>query len=199
MKIFYTHDYSANRGESHRLLAHAIGLYLNDRERGAELAGSLLKERSGKPYIEGFAGFSISHSNNTWALLIGDGPCGLDVQYPKKCDILSIAQRFYNKDDADLIMSAAGSCNDKSADKASQDPEAAELFFRVWARREALIKAAGTTVAAEDIPAVMSDTADYEGAAWRLSDVCVPGTEDLFAAVCVRQEEPESEIEYIEI
>lgn len=193
MTIYYTHNFR-NRDESHILLGRAIAAYLaetgmpeRDAEReAAKLVQSLRRpDENGKPYIPGFAPFSISHSSNTWAVLIADTPdcneesdaedqttCGLDVQYRRKTGAAAVAERFFDPADAAEIVSA------DSSDAAD------ELFFRMWTRREALIKAAGTSVAMTDIPSVKGDTAYYRGRHYSIRDIEIPGS-DAFAAICI--------------
>ena len=109
MVIYYTHSYGNRKGESHRLLQLAIARYLTENgyrgdaaeTESAALTASLRTEGEyGKPVIPGFAPFSISHSNDTWAVLIaesGDGAerCGLDIQYRRNTSAVSVAKRFY--------------------------------------------------------------------------------------------------------
>ncbi len=187
MVIYYTHSYSNKRGESHTLLQRAIAVYLKENgysEDDAEaesitLTASLCTEGEyGKPVIPGFAPFSISHSNNTWAVLIAEAGdeaerCGLDVQYRKKTDAASVAKRFYAAEDAELVCAAVTGGEDAAED----------VFFRLWTRREALVKAAGGSVAATDFPAVNGDAAVFRDIAYSIADVKIPGT-GLYAAVC---------------
>ena len=187
MVIYYTHSYGNNRGESHRLLQRAIARYLTENGRSEEAAesesatftASLCTEGEyGKPVIPGFAPFSVSHSNNTWAVLIaeaGDGAerCGLDVQYRRKTEAASVAKRFYAAEDADLVCAAV-----------TAGADAAEgVFFRLWTRREALVKAAGGSVAGTDFPAVNGDAAVFRDTEYIIADVGIPGA-GLYAAVC---------------
>ena len=187
MVIYYTHSYGNNRGESHRLLQLAIARYLTENgyrgdaaeTESAALTASLRTEGEyGKPVIPGFAPFSVSHSNNTWAVLIaeaGDGAerCGLDVQYRRKTEAASVAKRFYAAEDADLVCAAVTAGADAAED----------VFFRLWTRREALVKAAGGSVAGTDFPAVNGDAAVFRDTEYILADVKIPGT-GLYAAVC---------------
>lgn len=191
MTIYYTHNYRNQEGESHRLLESAIAAYLSSgrSDRGASADAAIEASRLvssmrtagefGKPYIPGFAPFSISHSSNTWAVLIADaetghsvekpGACGLDIQYPRKVDEVAVARRFFADEDAALI-------------EGSSDKE--RTFFRLWARREALIKAAGGSVAGSDVPPVRYDIAVYEGVVYLLDDIIIPES-GAYAAVCI--------------
>ena len=183
MVIYYTHRYGNNKGESHQLLETAIALYLQKHSFAAEedtvraeasrLAASMQREgEHGKPFIPGFAHFSISHSGSTWAVLINDcSPCGLDIQYVRKVKAADLAQRIYADADAAAVASAS---DDESAEK---------TFFRLWTRREALVKAAGNSVFDEDVPSVNETEACYAGKKYMIADADIPG-EGLFSAFC---------------
>lgn len=189
MIIYYSHSYNNGKDESRRLLEKAVEKYLLTGRAGAYAAGEAAAESArlvsskqttgeyGKPYIPGFAPFSVSHSGCTWAVLIADQAvvtedfgtaqgrktsCGLDIQYPRKVDALSVMKRFF----------------------APEDAAHAGEFFRMWTRREALIKAAGTSVAGSDVPAVSEDEVRYGGILYRIADISVPGCR-ADAAICL--------------
>lgn len=92
--------------------------------------------------------------------------CGLDIQYRRKADAAGIASRFFAPEDAELIAAVT--------DRDSSDAE----FFRIWARREALIKAIGGSVADTDIPAVSGDSAEYKGKQYMIMDIEIPDAAD---------------------
>ena len=169
MKLYYTPDFSGDTDESHGLLAEAITEYTGDSSAAEMLTGSMYTGQNGKPYMDGFDFFSISHSGSVWAVLFCKDECGLDIQLARKCDAESIAKRFYHPDDAAAVI-------EKGDDE----------FFRLWARREALIKAAAGSAAAGDIPSVLGDSAVYEGAEYHISDIEIPEMPELYAASCIR-------------
>ena len=188
MHLYYTHNYTGGNGGSHRLLVKAIAAHLGDADRAEHLVSTMQRAplagdtdipgNNGKPYIPGFSPFSISHSNNTWAVLILDSDaaedtCGLDIQYMRKTDAEGIAGRFYAPEDADRIVSIPDGNN--------RDRE----FFRLWARREALVKSIGASVADTQIPSVLSDEVCYNGRRYMINDIRIPGETGLFAAICV--------------
>ena len=86
MIIYYTDGFESSREESHRLLEKALAAYTGDEKKAKKLIGSLKKGEHGKPYIEGFCCFSISHTGSIWAVLIADRECGLDIQLGRNCD-----------------------------------------------------------------------------------------------------------------
>lgn len=152
-------------GGSHDLLADVAAPYSIDKIEYGEY---------GKPSIPGWNPFSISHSENTWAVLIANDDCGLDVQYEKAVDYLKLAERWYSVEEFEYLESL------------SNNEELSREFFRIWARREALVKAAGASIANSNLPSVLADEVNYEGSLWSIKDVVIPESENLHAAVCAR-------------
>ena len=184
MIIYYTDKYTGSREESRRLLKEALAVHTGNEEQAKTLTGALKKGEHGKPYIEGFSCFSISHTGNIWAVLIADCECGLDIQLSRKCDFGAIAGRWFAPKDAALIAAAL----DEEAEKAPS--KACDLFFRTWTRREALAKALGGTVYDSDLPSVLSDQ-DASGVQvvvadrqFSIIDITLPGMQELYSSVC---------------
>ena len=176
MIIYYTPAFSSAKGESRRLLTEAIAEYTGDRGRAGTLSAGIRTGEKGKPYIDGFDFFSVSHTENVWAVLFCESECGLDIQLRRRCRETSIAEKFYHPDDAAAVAAAR-----------DEDPQkGSDVFFRLWARREALVKAAGGSVADSGIPPVMKDRASYGGIKYSIKDIMIPEIPELFAAVCVR-------------
>lgn len=173
MYLFYTNEYKRNSAHSRELLARSIrkiiesGSSIDVAPELAALTGEELRgyisdniefNKNGKPNINGVPDYSISHSENTWAIIFSDAPCGLDIQYNKKAKLEKIAVKLYQEDEQESV-------NKLGIDE----------FFRIWSRREALIKAVGSSVF-YDVPSTMGDSAIYEGAMWRIYDISL-GTE----------------------
>lgn len=180
MIIYYTHDFKGHKGESHILLRKVIAQYTGDDAEAAALAGSITTSGEfGKPVIEDFRPFSISHSGATWAVAVSENECGLDLQYYRKSNIEAVAKRFYAEEDATTLKTAG------------TEDEKEDLFFRIWVRREALIKAVGgSVVASEDVPPVIKDETgyaevEYKDKLWYLRDISIPGADRMAAAVCL--------------
>ncbi len=171
MIIFSTFNYEGGKEKSRELLARAIDLYNANfytecQEDSESLLARLELSENGKPSIPGWLHFSISHSENCWAILIDEEPCGLDVQFPRKCKMDPIASRWYAAEDAELAM---------------KDEEA---FWRIWTRREAFVKALGETVMMAT-PSVSGDTVEVGGAVWDLLDVELIGAAEIpYSAIC---------------
>ena len=178
MIIYYNCDFAGGRDESRRLLKEAISAHTGDPERADRLVSALKTGEKGKPYIEGFDCFSVSHTGSVWAVLIDSRTCGLDIQLAKKCDVTAISRRMYAAEDAEKIAALAG----------AGGAEAADEFFRLWTRREALAKALGGSVYDSDLPAVSAESVMTGGETYRIYDISFPGADDLYAAVCVRDD-----------
>ena len=180
MIIYYKGGFGGGRAESRRLLTEAIAEHTGDAKRAETLVSSLRTGENGKPYIEGFERFSVSHTGGVWAVLIDMRECGLDIQLDRKCDIIAISRRIYAAKDADRIASMN-----------EEDPERAkEEFFRLWARREALTKAMGGSVCDAALPSVLTNKLSANCVPYMIFDigfpdgVCPDGAR-LHAAVCV--------------
>ena len=169
--IYYYNNYSAGKGESRGLLKKAIAMHIGDAEEAERLIRTLVTGIYGKPRIPGFCGFSVTHSEHTWAVLICGAECGLDIQYPRRIVADRIAARFFTPEEQQVVANSGAAGN----------PE----FFRIWARREALIKALGRSVADTDLPSAAADTAEYAGRRYHITDIEVPGAEKAAAAVCI--------------
>lgn len=173
MIIYYSTDFTGGRAESRRLLERAISEYTGDPGRAALLISGLKTGEKGKPYIEGFDHFSVSHTGGMWAVLIGERECGLDIQLGKDCDVRAISRRLYAEEDAEKI------CGIEDASEAHDE------FFRLWTRREALTKAIGGSVYEPDLPSVSAGRVTAGGRYYIITDIRFPGMPDLYSAMCL--------------
>lgn len=178
MIIYYTDRYTGGKDASHELLAEAFAAYTGDAGRARALTGEIRKGEHGKPYIDGFSCFSISHTGKIWAVLIAGCECGLDIQTAKVCNMPAIARRWFAEEDSKRI---ADLCSRGDADAGAE-------FFRIWTRREAMVKALGGTVYDTGLPAVTSDTVAVCGKILHIRDISIPGLADVFASVCTEEE-----------
>lgn len=173
MKVYYTDRFEGGRAESHRLLEEALSEYMGDADKAKVLTRRLKTGEKGKPYIEGFKHFSISHTGRIWAVLIADCECGLDIQLSRKCDALAIAKRIFAPEDVEAVTSS-------------------KEFFRLWTRREALVKAMGGSVYETGLPSVIPSGISVNGYDYSLSDIDIPDLPDLYASICLRDESPKT-------
>ena len=180
MIVYYCDGFAGGRSESRRLLKKAISEYTGDPARAEQLVSTLKTGEQGKPYIEGFEYFSVSHTGSIWAVAVDVRECGLDIQLGKECDINAIARRIYDPKDAERIARIS-----------EEDPAGAkDEFFRIWTRREALTKAMGGSVYDTDLPSVSVDNTVAGLVPYMIADISLPGIEPkggekLYAAVCV--------------
>lgn len=129
--------------------------------------------RHGKPYIPDFAHFSVSHSGNVWAVLIDpDDPCGLDIQLEKDVDIDAIAKKYFTERELEEVHMYGR-----------------HAFFHIWTRREAFIKAVGSTVFSEAPELIFPEydcsmEVKYEGEVWQVREIEMPMK--IYAAVCTK-------------
>ena len=176
MYILTCTDYDGKRETSKALLARAIDFYNADLGidmgmSGAELVETIVTGEHGKPSIPGWREFSISDTENVWAILIADIECGFDIQLTRPCKIDQIALKYFDDEDIKMIIE-----------------EGEEAFWRIWTRREAAIKAIGATVL-NKIPAVGGDIVELEGREFFLYDVEPLGVpENLYGAMCLPAE-----------
>ena len=91
---------------------------------------SIGRSRAGKLFFTSPAAadiqFSISHSGGLWACILGNGPCGIDLQENRSCRQDAIAARFFSDAEADYVKQTG-----------------LPGFYRIWTRREAFAKFTG--------------------------------------------------------
>lgn len=93
--------------------------------------------RNGKPLVPGGPSFSISHSGGFVLLAFAaDGRLGVDVEAVRvPRDLLKLARRAFVPEEAAEIA-------------AMREDERLRPFFRIWSRKEAILKALGTGLTA---------------------------------------------------
>jgi 4'-phosphopantetheinyl transferase len=95
---------------------------------------AVLASPSGKPRVDGPVNFNLSHSCGHLYLAMTDGPeVGIDVQaIDESIDVDAIARCFFTPGERSVL----------DAEPAAADR--ARSFFRLWALKEAWLKASGT-------------------------------------------------------
>jgi 4'-phosphopantetheinyl transferase len=145
----------------------AIRMLLAERLGTTPDAVPLGTGRWGKPYVAGAPEFSLSHAGD-WAVvaLSAYRPVGIDVDLPHPGqDPLRSAARFFRADEHELVRAAP--------------PEVrAATYLRMWARKEACVKAAGGRLAfGLRLPVagpVVVDATGRLGGPWRVRDLAAP-------------------------
>ena len=118
------------RGALRRILAGALGI--------EPLAAPILRGAHGKPLLapgrRPALGFNVSHSGDRFvvAVAVGMAP-GVDVERVRPRRSLSgLARRFFSRAEQEEVAA---------------DPDPPHSFYRIWTRKEAVIKADGRGVA----------------------------------------------------
>ncbi|MDO4394290.1 MAG: 4'-phosphopantetheinyl transferase superfamily protein [Bacillota bacterium] len=90
----------------------------------------VIRDHRNKPYIaprsEYKLNVSVSHCRDTFACIICETDCGIDIQMPGDVAIHKIAQRFFSEREQIMI---------------EEDGE--DMFYRLWTRKEAYAKYTG--------------------------------------------------------
>lgn len=191
MIIYYTDKYNGRVEESSKLLKKSIDKYIlltGWQSGGATL--NILKTEKGKPYIEKFDSFSVSHSNNVWVVAFDKDECGIDIQFTKNANYISIAKKIFSNTDYESLLSSLDIKKD---------------FFRIWTRREAFIKALGLSVMDTNIPPVRDDEISFNAKKYRMFDIdCEKfltdldhSKENLCVSICARNSI--EELQFIEL
>ena len=166
MKLFVIYQYKGIRPE---LRGKALTDALIRRYLGREDA-VIHRTEKGKPYVrfpgqDGDAPFiSVSHSENTFALLVSETEAGLDIQYPRGVKAERIAARYFTEEEAAEVA------EDSTGDR----------FFELWTRREAFSKYTG--IGLEQVMTGELLTEDVRFIDLRLEDGC-------YCAICTQREE----------
>lgn len=122
-------EFLVGKAMARRILGSALGLRAGDVR--------FTHNAKGKPELaDGAYAFNLSHSHG-WALfaLTPSGRIGVDIERVRPVtDLMDLARRYFTPAEVEAIG---------IADSAAQ----LELFYRVWTRKEAFIKAHGLGVA----------------------------------------------------
>lgn len=115
------------------LLRHVLGTIVGADPRALRFG----RGPHGKPELEGGVVFNLSHSGEWWLLGVADeGRLGVDVEVHRPlAELASLARSTFHPDEAAEVL-AHPTPDDRL-----------HAFFRVWARKEAFIKAVGMGLA----------------------------------------------------
>lgn len=121
------------KDEAHAALQQILHHYLPNQPLPFEFT----RNENGKPRLQtGTLQFNLSHSHDVALIAVTKSrQVGIDVQKIKaETTAVSLAQRFFSPREASEII-------------ALPDTEKLSAFFKMWARKEAFIKAKGTRLA----------------------------------------------------
>lgn len=114
--------------------------------------------------------FNISHSRNVGLLAFANDEVGVDVEVAKEIEFLSLTKTVFSSVELDEFNSLA-------------DNQKLQAFFRVWTRKEALVKGVGQGlnvpldsfgVSFDDYPRIVwCESKNENWNRWRLSDQSV--------------------------
>jgi 4'-phosphopantetheinyl transferase len=114
----------------------------------------IVTDARGKPHVAGDRiAFNLSHSEAMAIVAVSSvGPLGVDLEYRGRArDTAALARRYFTPAEAALVAA---------------DPD---VFYRIWTRKEAWVKAQGSGLA------IPLDTVDVSGtvAGWLLEDIAI--------------------------
>ena len=122
---------TSGEGLSHSLASDAVKKYCLGKGISFDVEKNGWAEgEKGKPYFTDLpVHFNVSHSGELWVCMVGDSPCGIDIQVGQEMNVRKydkIIQRYFTMNEQ-LFCEKYGT----------------EGFFRVWAHREAYGKYTG--------------------------------------------------------
>ena len=134
---------------------------------------------NGKPILTDIA-FNISHSQRLAVCALSSiGEIGIDVECKKQLHLPHLKQNF----------------TESEWEAIQTDPSYPDLFYKLWCRKESIIKASGKTLA--ELHKLHLDPlishVQFDAQDWHLTDLSF--TEDCYGALCTKH--PVDSIEYI--
>ena len=135
LKFFLFENINEDRSESRELIKECARLYDGCGDSDVEY------DDRGKPgFINSHLKFSISHSGDVWAAVMGKEKCGLDVQEIRECQFERLAHRFFSDEECIYVQK-----------------QGIEAYFSLWSRREALGKFTGEGFFMKNRPALVNE------------------------------------------
>lgn len=185
MSKLYLYEGYFEKGEKGNLRIQEAGaLYLGEKGISVKPENlTVLREEKGKPYFAGReAEFSLSHSGALWMCLMGDKPCGLDLQIIKESNWEKISEKYFGP-----------------LERHYAELWGAEGFFAIWVRKEAFGKCTGQGFLS-DMPEMVGVDMEFTqelvwgGVTYYMDNIEI--APDIQCAVC-RQENTEIEMRLI--
>lgn len=148
--------YKQESDRKSRVLARrTVNLYL-EQGVGAGTKMKFLLGENKKPYLPEGPCFNISHSGNYVMVGFSEHPVGVDIEEKREIEWKLIASHFHEAEQEYI----------------NRDENRADRFYRVWARKEAYLKANGVGIlkGLKTVNALEDLIIDEKGA-WHLYDV----------------------------
>jgi 4'-phosphopantetheinyl transferase len=176
------HEFVKTRALVRLLLSKHAGLPASDLE--------IATGACGKPYLSNVTGlhFNVSHSHGLALVAVASAPVGVDIErIDASVDIFGVARSVFSNSEIARLRATPGQ-------------RQGDVFFSMWTRKEAYLKATGLgfSSALPDItvPSTASKISDHtdsaEAPAWHAFDL--PAPENFKAALVVAQKAPTIEV-----
>lgn len=159
------------------LLSYAVNQYgLSERDMEYGEGGH------GKPYFKNCPKikFSLSHSGDFAVCAVSENETGVDIEAEEgNADILKIAERYFTENEYARVKNRS---------------DGKDEFFRLWTRKESILKAIGTGISAGlGSYEVLTDIAEFSLRKWYFSDFEFDGAK----IACCTENEKESDIRFV--
>jgi 4'-phosphopantetheinyl transferase len=119
--------YAPGRRRTQALASRVLVRAVLGRATGLAHRVSIVTDSAGRPRLAGpppQPHFNVSHGTGLLALVLGTGPCGIDVEDAPESELREVAYRFCGVEDQDLLAVPGGA-------------------RRLWAAKESVTKALG--------------------------------------------------------
>lgn len=177
-KIYYIKD---NKSTSPEISKENMKLAME--ACGVPIDTIIERTEKGKPYfLNSNVHFSISHSEDIWAVAFGDTEVGFDIQHMRLADYNGIAKRFFTIGEVSYIKE-----------------HGKEAFFDIWAMKEAYGKLTGEGFFTKQPHSfALKNGLALKAPNWNFESIDL-GIENLKAMACIKADEDFDKIEIIRL
>lgn len=171
--------YKQESDRKSRVLAREIINQYLAAEKKEQIPVHFLLDQNKKPYLAEGPCFNISHSGNYVMVAFSNKPVGVDIEEKREIDWALISTHFH----------------DAEQEYIAGEENKADAFYRVWARKEAYLKAIGVGIlkGLKTVNALNNLIIDELGA-WQVTDTDIaPG---YASALCTSATTEQQNIEF---